>query len=71
MAEINLREPSVFRPVNLYIGLGAQLHRANYFDLPKFVKHSPFNLIFKDLKGDIPKITSEDIFFQLIDFDVA
>lgn len=71
MAEIDLREPSIFRPVNLYIGLGANLDNGNYFNLPKFVKHSPFNLIFKDLKGDIPKITSEDIFFQLIDFDVA
>ena len=60
------------RPLNLYIGLGADLQKGYYFKLPKFIKHSPFNLIFKDLTGgQLPKITSENIWFELIDFDVA
>ena len=56
---------------NLYIGLGTKLG-GFYFNLPKFVKRSPFNLIFKDLtNGGLPKITKDNIFFQLLDYDVA
>lgn len=59
------------RPINLYVGLGAKLTQGNYFDVPKFIKHSPFNLIFKDLTdGKILPIKKEDVFFQLLDFDV-
>lgn len=69
---LQLPEPSPIRPVNLYIGLGADLADVHYYSLPQFIKHSPFNLIFKDLTGGtIPKISSDDILFQLIDFDVA
>lgn len=61
-----------FRPLNLYIGLGAELNNGHYFKLPKFIKRSPFNLIFKDLTGgELPKLTPENIWFELIDFDVA
>jgi GNAT superfamily N-acetyltransferase len=60
-----------FRPLNLYVGLGAALSKGLYFKLPKFIKHSPFNLIFKDLTGGLPKLTPENIWFELIDFDVA
>lgn len=60
------------RPLNLYVGLGADLKKGYYFRLPRFIKHSPFNLIFKDLTGGkLPKITEENIWFELIDFDVA
>ncbi|MDO5760325.1 MAG: GNAT family N-acetyltransferase [Bacteroidota bacterium] len=60
------------RPLNLYIGLGADLSKGHYFKLPKFIKHSPFNLIFRDLtNGTLPKVTKDNIFFQLLDFDVA
>lgn len=55
----------------LYIGLGCKVSNF-YFNLPKFIKRSPFNLIFKDMSdGELPKMTSENIFFQLLDFDVA
>lgn len=61
-----------FAPFNMYIGLGADLSKGHYFNLPKFIKHSPFNLIFLDLTGGkLPKPTKDNIFFQLIDFDVA
>lgn len=61
-----------FRPLNLYVGLGADLNKGYYFKLPKFIKHSPFNLIFKDLtEGQLPKIKPDNIWFELIDFDVA
>jgi hypothetical protein len=56
--------------VNLYVGLGANLKNGMYFSLPKFVKHSPFNLVFRDLQNALPRIKKEDIFYQLIDFDV-
>jgi len=60
------------RPLNLYVGLGAELKNGFYFKLPKFIKHSPFNLIFHDLTGgQLPQITPDNIWFELIDFDVA
>ena len=41
-------------------------------NVPKFIRPSPFNLIFMDLtEGKLPKVTKENIFFQLFDFDVA
>ena len=60
-----------FDVFNLYVGIGADLG-GFYFNLPKFIKRSPFNLIFRDLTdGTLPKITKDNIFFQLLDYDVA
>lgn len=60
------------RPFNLYIGYGADLSKGVYSGVPKFVEHSPFNLIFRDLtEGTLPEVTKENILFELIDFDVA
>ena len=57
---------------NIYVGLGVEKKGGIYFNLPKFVKRSPFNLIFKDLTaGQLPEITKDNIFFQLLDYDVA
>lgn len=57
---------------NIYVGLGLDKKGGLYFDLPKFIKRSPFNLIFRDLTdGTLPKITKDNIFFQLLDYDVA
>ena len=57
---------------NIYVGLGLEPKGGIYFNLPKFIKRSPFNLIFKDLtEGELGRITSENIFFQLLDYDVA
>ena len=61
-----------FRPFNLYVGLGLEHKSGLYFNMPKFIKHSPFNLIFKDMSdGELPTINKDNIFFQLIDYDVA
>ena len=61
-----------FRPFNLYVGIGLDKKGGLYCKVPKFVKHSPFNLIFKDMSdGVLPKISQDSIFFQLIDYDVA
>lgn len=61
-----------FRPLNLYIGMGADLRKGCYFSLPKWIKHSPFNLIFRDLTdGGLPQMTRDNVFFELMDFDVA
>lgn len=60
-----------FRPISLYVGLGADLS-GMMFKLPKFVKISPFNLIWRDLTGGkLPKLTKDNILFQLLDFDVV
>ena len=60
------------RPFNLYIGMGSNAKQKGYFTVPRFIKRSPFHLIFLDLtKGTLPKVSKENIFFQLIDFDVA
>lgn len=57
---------------NIYVGLGLDKKGGIYFNLPKFIKRSPFNLIFRDLtEGSLPKITKDNIFFQLLDYDVA
>lgn len=59
-----------FRP-RLYVGLGAKFHSL-YLNVPKFIKRSPFNLIFLDLTdGKLPPINKDNLFFQLFDFDVA
>lgn len=59
-----------FRP-RLYVGMGAKF-KSLFFKVPKFIKRSPFNLIFLDLTdGKLPPITKDNLFFQLIDFDVA
>lgn len=58
-----------FRPANLYVGLGAETSKGMYFNIPSFIKRPPFNLVFKDLTGEIPAVKKEDIFIQLIDLD--
>lgn len=55
----------------LYIGLGGK-PKGLFMKLPKFIKHSPFNLIFMDLTdGKLPPVNKDNFFFQLFDFDVA
>lgn len=68
-SQLNLKRSVA--PFNLYVGLGNKISHY-YFNLPKFIKRSPFNLIFKDMSaGELPQITAENITFQLLDFDVA
>lgn len=56
---------------NLYVGIGIE-PKGLYMNLPKFIKRSPFNLIFKDLTdGDLPILTKDNTIFQLLDYDVA
>ncbi len=59
------------RPLNLYVGLGAETSRGMYFNIPSFVKRPPFNLVFRDFTGKIPEIKKDDIFLQLIDLDTV
>lgn len=65
-----IKEGSGIKPM-LYVGLGAKI-KGLYFTIPKYIKHSPFNLIFLDLtNGKLPIMTRDNVFFQLFDFDVA
>lgn len=69
MAKDNNIQKLGFRPVNLYIGLGADTRKGFYLNIPSFIKRPPFNLVFKDLTGQLPVVSKEDIFLQLIDID--
>lgn len=68
---VNLPKDKIsFKPV-LYVGLGAK-PKGLFINVPKFIKRSPFNLIFMDLTGGkLPKMTKDNVLFQLFDFDVA
>jgi N-acetylglutamate synthase-like GNAT family acetyltransferase len=68
--EIAFKDRTVCRPVNLYVGLGADTSKGFYFNMPPFVKLPPFNLVFKDLTDEIPAIKKDDILIQLIDLDI-
>lgn len=60
------------RPFNLYVGMGSNAKAIGYRPVPSFIKHSPFHLIFLDMTGGkLPMMTKENVFFQLMDFDVA
>lgn len=55
----------------LYVGMGAKF-KSLYFKVPKFIKRSPFNLIFLDLTdGKLPVPNKDNFYFQLFDLDVA
>ncbi len=73
LSMINLNKVNKWlRPLNLYVGLGSDAKRHGYIPVPSFIKHSPFHLIFLDLTdGKLPKMTKDNVFFQLMDFDVA
>lgn len=55
----------------LYVGMGAKF-KSLYIKVPRFIKRSPFNLIFLDLTdGNLPVPNKDNFFFQLFDLDVA
>lgn len=69
--KVNIRKRKLNLNLNLYIGLGAKT-KGLFIKVPKFIKRSPFNLIFMDLtEGKLPPINKDNILYQLIDFDVA
>lgn len=72
-SQLNLSNSNkLFRPLNLYVGLGSNAKELGYHKVPSFIKHSPFHLIFLDLtQGGLPKMTKDNVFFQLMDFDVV
>lgn len=71
ISKLNIEKKNFSPALKLYVGLGADT-KGLYFNIPKFIKRSPFNLIFLDLTdGKLPSINKNNIFYQLIDFDVA
>ena len=55
----------------LYVGMGAKFNSL-YLKVPKFIKRSPFNLIFLDLtEGKLPIPNKDNFYFQLFDLDVC
>lgn len=58
------------KPISLFAGLGVDFG-ATFFNLPKWIKRPPFNLVFKDLtNGKLENLKKEDFFIQLIDLDI-
>ena len=56
--------------LNIWIGINEdKIKKGILFTLPKFLKPSPLNFIFKDLTGKMRSLKKEDVFFELIDFD--
>lgn len=71
ISKANLPKAGVSIKPSLYIGLGGT-PKGVFMDMPKFIERSPFNLIFMDLtNGKLPKMTKDNVLFQLFDFDVA
>lgn len=73
LGELDVKRANpLLRPFTLYVGMGSNARECGYRDVPKFIKRSPFHLIFLDLTGGtLPKMTKDNVFFQLMDFDVA
>lgn len=68
ICEINGRGKLLF---NVWIGnVRDRKLRGIFTNLPGFLRTSPLNLIFKDLTGNISPFTRDEIFFELIDFDI-
>lgn len=60
------------RPLTLYVGMGSNAKKLGYRPAPAFLHRSKFHLIFMDLTdGKLPKMTKDNVFFQLMDFDVS
>lgn len=71
LSNIKLPQAGLSVKPSLYIGLGGD-PKGVFIEMPSFIRHSPFNLIFMDLtEGKLPKMTKNNVFFQLFDFDVA
>lgn len=71
LKSMNLPQNKISLKPVLYVGLGAK-PKGVFMNVPRFIKRSPFNLIFMDLTGGkLPKMTKDNVFFQLFDFDVA
>jgi GNAT superfamily N-acetyltransferase len=59
-------------PVSLWIGMDSDIRwgRSLYVPIPKKLRPSPLNFLFKDLSGKNRKLAEKKIFFQTVDFDV-
>ncbi|MFA4852606.1 MAG: GNAT family N-acetyltransferase [Bacteroidales bacterium] len=62
---------SSFNPVKLYVGIDNSIiwNKSMYYNVPKKLRQSPLNMIFKDLTGNNLKLDVNNVKFQLIDFD--
>jgi hypothetical protein len=63
---------SLLEPITLYIGLDPHIRweKSAYRPVPKFLRPSPLNLIYKPLTEQVPKeMSSGSIKFNALDFD--
>ena len=60
-----------FRPITLWIGINAAINwsKAMYFNVPKRMRPSPLNFIYKDLTKLNRKLEYKKVIFNAFDFD--
>ena len=60
-----------FRPIKLFIGIdhSIQWSRSLYFSVPKSLRPSPLNFIFKDLSNKNRRLDIKNVSFNAFDFD--
>jgi GNAT superfamily N-acetyltransferase len=64
-----LRRRAAWRPL-LWFGLRPDLEFATAVDVPRRLRPSPFNLVFRDLTPRAARLTPERVCFEAADFDV-
>ena len=60
-----------FRPIKLFIGIDQSINwsRSLYFSVPKNLRPSPLNFIFKDLSNKNRRLDIKNVSFNAFDFD--
>ena len=67
--ELNLPQRNLLRP-KIWIGVSPKAHKFSFkIPIPKLLRPSPLNLIFKDLTGRNIEINPERVQFEVLDFD--
>lgn len=70
-AKLALPPIQLLRRFNLWVGLdpGLDWRRSMFWNIPHSLRPSPLNLIFSDLRGDLPALAAESVRWLALDFD--
>lgn len=69
--EIKIPTKNIISPFKLFIGLTPDNMRVNYshLNIPKFLRPSPLNLIYKSLNARVNTLDGSKVFLSFLDFD--